>query len=152
MLNIARYCWKAGLCPTPYALPVIDETVPVLVTKYFPHELLIGSDAISQGKRKIDYRTSVGQHFSITPYTDFISLYSLLLRAVATLALMPSWRGIQTCWARTCPALVTAIRFPSPSILDVKRNESSTVLGIILYTICLQLHIILYNYCIYLCT
>ena len=103
MLNIARYCWRAGLCPTPYALPVIDETevkimeadaLPVLVTKYFPHELLIGSDAISQGKRKIDYRTRkvtcFGQHFSITPYTDFISLYSLLLRAVATLALMPS--------------------------------------------------------------
>ena len=84
-------------------LPEIDETevkimeadaLSVLVTKYFPHELQIGSDAISQGKGKIDYRTRkvtyFGQHFSITPYTDFFSLYSLLLRAVTTLALMPS--------------------------------------------------------------
>ena len=52
------------------------DTLPVLVTKYFPHELLIGSDAISRGNGKIDYGTrkvtSFGQNFCITPYTDFI--------------------------------------------------------------------------------
>ena len=78
--------WQCGLvCKlggTP--LPVIGETevklmdadaLPVLVTKDFPHELLIGSDAISRGNGKIDYGTrkvtSFGQNFSITPYTDF---------------------------------------------------------------------------------
>ena len=49
---------------------------PQLVTKDFPHELLIGSDAISRGNGKIEYGTrkvtSFGQNFSITPYTDFI--------------------------------------------------------------------------------
>ena len=79
--------WPSGpvceLSGTP--LPVSGETEvklmdadahPVLVTKYFPHELLIGSDAISRGIGKIDYGTrkvtSFGQNFSVTPYTDFI--------------------------------------------------------------------------------
>ena len=66
-------------------LPVIGETevkfmdpdaLPVLVTKDFPRELLIGSDAISRGNGKIDYGTrkvtSLDQNFSITSYTDFI--------------------------------------------------------------------------------
>ena len=58
--------------------PVIGETevklmdadvLPVLVTREFLHELLIGSDAISRGNGKIDYVTrkvtSFGQNFSI---------------------------------------------------------------------------------------
>ena len=66
-------------------LPVISETevklmdadaLQVLVTKDFPHELLIGSDAISRGNGRIDYGTrkvtSFGQNFSITPCTDVI--------------------------------------------------------------------------------
>ena len=86
-LGCLSLLWPSGLvcnlCGTP--LPVIDGTevklmdadeLPVLVTKYFPHELLIGSDAISRGNGKINYGTrkvtSFGQNFSITPYTDFI--------------------------------------------------------------------------------
>ena len=58
--------------------PVIGETevklmdadvLPVLVTREFLHELLIGSDAISRGNGKIDYGTrkvtSFGQNISI---------------------------------------------------------------------------------------
>ena len=77
--------WPSGLVyklgGTP--LPVIGEAeaklmdadaLPVLVTKDFPHELLIGSD--SRGNGKIDYGTrkvtSLGQNCSITPHTDFI--------------------------------------------------------------------------------
>ena len=76
-------CLVCKLGGTP--LPVIGETevrlidadaLPVLVTKDFPQELLIGSDAISRGNGKIEYGTrkviSFGQNFSITPYTDFI--------------------------------------------------------------------------------
>ena len=61
-------------------LPVIGETevklmdanaLPVLVTKDFSLELLIGSDAVSRRNGKIDYGTkrvtSFGQNFSITP-------------------------------------------------------------------------------------
>ena len=72
---------KLGRTP----LAVIGETevklvdadaFPVLATKVFPHELLIGSGAISQGNVTIDYGTrkvtSFGQNFSITSYTDFI--------------------------------------------------------------------------------
>ena len=83
-LGCLSLLWPSGLvCKlggTP--LPVIGETevklmdadaLPVLVTKDFSHELLIGSDAISQGNGKIDYGTSkvtsFGQNFSITPYT-----------------------------------------------------------------------------------
>ena len=33
------------------------DALPVLVTKYFPHELLIDSDAISRVNGKIDYGT-----------------------------------------------------------------------------------------------
>ena len=89
--------WPSGLvCKlggTPP--PVIGETevklmdvdaLSVLVTKDFPHELLIGSYAISRGNGKIDYGTkkvtSFGQNFSITPYTDFtphtVSVWELL--------------------------------------------------------------------------
>ena len=63
-----------GLGGTP--LPVIGETelhltntetIKVLVAKDFPHELLLGSDAISQGQGKIDYArremTWVGKSF-----------------------------------------------------------------------------------------
>ena len=88
-LGCMSLLWPSGLvCKlggTP--LPVIDETkvklmdadaLPILVTKDFPHELLIGSDAISRGSGKIDYGTrkvtSFGQNFSITPYTDFTPL------------------------------------------------------------------------------
>ena len=82
-LGCLSLLWPSGLvCKlggTP--LPVIGgaevklidaDTLPVLVTKNFPHELLIGSDAISRWNGKIDYRTrkvtSFGQNFSITPY------------------------------------------------------------------------------------
>ena len=70
-----------GLGGTP--LPVIGETelqltdigtIKVLVAKDFPHELLLGSDAISQGQGTIDYAkremTWFGKSFQITPYTD----------------------------------------------------------------------------------
>ena len=50
------------------------ETIQVLVAKDFPNELLLGSDAISQGQGKIDYAkremTWFGKSFQITPYTD----------------------------------------------------------------------------------
>ena len=86
-LGCLSLLWPFGLvCKlvgTP--LPVIGETevklmdadaLPVLVTKNFPHELLISSDTISRGNGKIDYRTrkvtSFDQNISITPYTDFI--------------------------------------------------------------------------------
>ena len=86
-LGCLSLLWPSGLvCKldrTP--LPVIGETegklmdadaLPVLVTKDFQHELLIGSDAISWGNGEIDYGarkvTSFGQNFSITLYTDFI--------------------------------------------------------------------------------
>ena len=86
-LGCPSLLWPSGLvcklCRTP--LPVIGKTegeimdadaLPVPVTKDFPHELLIGSDAISRGNGKIDYEarkvTSFGQNFRITPYTDFI--------------------------------------------------------------------------------
>ena len=60
--------WPSGLvCKLGgNPLPVIGETevelmdadvLPVLVTKDFPHELLIGSDAIRRGNGKIDYGT-----------------------------------------------------------------------------------------------
>ena len=80
MSVITLAIWSGG---TP--LPVIGGTevklmdadaLPVLITKDFPHELLIGSDAISRRNGKIDYGTrevtSIFQNFSITPYTDFI--------------------------------------------------------------------------------
>ena len=86
-LGCLSLLWPSGLvCKldgTP--LPVICETevklmdadvLPVLVTKDFPYELLIGSDAISRGNENIDYGTRevalFGQNFSFTPYTDFI--------------------------------------------------------------------------------
>ena len=86
-LGCLSLLWPFGLVckigETP--LPVIGETevklmdadaLSVLVTKEFPHELLIGSDAIRRGNGKIDYGTRkvtpFGQNFSITPYTDFI--------------------------------------------------------------------------------
>ena len=86
-LGCLSLLWPSGLICKLFGTPppVIGETVvklmdadalPVLVTKDFPHELLIGSDAISRGNGKIDYGTrkvtSFGQNFSITPYTDFI--------------------------------------------------------------------------------
>ena len=93
-----RVCKLGG---TP--LPVIGETevklmdadaLPVLVTKYFPHELLIGSDAISRGNGKIDYGTrkvtSFGQNFSKYAIYRLHPPYSLCLRAVATLPSMTS--------------------------------------------------------------
>ena len=65
--------------------PVIDETelhltdtgtIKILVAKDFPHELLLGSDAIFQGQGKIDYArremTWFVKSFQITPYTDFL--------------------------------------------------------------------------------
>ena len=77
-------CLKLG-CLGGTPLPVIGETevklmdadaLPALVTKDFPYELLIGSDAISRENGKIYYGTrkvtSFDQNFSITPYTDFI--------------------------------------------------------------------------------
>ena len=86
-LGCLSLLWPSGLvCKlggTP--LPVIGETevklmdadaLPVLVTKDFPHEVLIASDAISRGNGKIYYGTrkvtSFDKNFSITPYTDFI--------------------------------------------------------------------------------
>ena len=64
-------------------LPVIGETElhltdtgtrKVLVMRYFPHELLLGSDAISQGQGKFDYArkkmTWFGKSFQITLYSD----------------------------------------------------------------------------------
>ena len=74
-------CTVCGLGGTP--LPVIGETelqltdigtIKVLVAKDFPHEILLGSDAISQGQGTIDYAkremTWFGKSFQITPYTD----------------------------------------------------------------------------------
>ena len=75
------------------------EALPVLVTRDFPHELLIGSDAISQGNGEIDYGarkvTSFGQNFSITPYTDFIPHTASVWELLPPLH---QWRheGIQT--------------------------------------------------------
>ena len=67
-LGCESLLWPSDLvykrCGTP--LPVIGETevklmeadaLPVLVIKDFPHESLIGSDAISRGNGKIDYGT-----------------------------------------------------------------------------------------------
>ena len=86
-LGCLSLLWPSGLvCKLGGApLPVIGETeiklmdadaLPVLVTKDFPHALLIGSDAISRVNGKIYYGTrkvtSFDQNFSITPYTDFI--------------------------------------------------------------------------------
>ena len=92
--------WPSGLvCKfggTP--LPVIGETevklvdadaLPVLVTKDFPHELLIGSDAISRGNGKIDYGTRKVTLFGQNIYR-LHPPYSPCLRAVATLASMTS--------------------------------------------------------------
>ena len=86
-LGCLSLLWPSGLvCKFGGTfLPVIGDTevklmvadaLPILVTKDFPHELLIGSDAISRGNGEIDYGTrkvtSFGQNFSIAPYTDFI--------------------------------------------------------------------------------
>ena len=64
-------------------LPVIGETeirientgtFSVLVTKDFPHEILLGSDALTQGQGKIGYAerrmTWFRRDFKIIPYTD----------------------------------------------------------------------------------
>ena len=77
-------CMFQGLGGTP--LPKICEIEVKLMDadallstghKRFPHELLIGSDGISRGNGKIDYRTwkvkSFGQNSRITPYADLIS-------------------------------------------------------------------------------
>ena len=57
------------------------DALPVLVTKDFPRELLIGSDTSSQGNGTIDDGTrkvtSFGQNFGFTPYTNFIPIQPL---------------------------------------------------------------------------
>ena len=75
-LGCLSLLWPSGLICKLFGTPPPVIALPVLVTKDFPHELLIGSDAISRGNGKIIYETrkvtSFAQNFSITPYTDFI--------------------------------------------------------------------------------
>ena len=131
-LGCLSLLWSTGLvCKlggTP--LPVIGETevklmdadaLPVLVTKDFPHELLIGSDAISRVNGKIDYGTrkvkSFGQNFSITPYTDFIPHTPSVWEMLPPLH---QWRHewvYRRFLTRTFSTLVTATWLPSPSHL-----------------------------------
>ena len=56
----SRLVCKLGGTPLPVIsgteVKLMDaDSLPVLVTKDFQHELLIGSDAISRGIGKIDY-------------------------------------------------------------------------------------------------
>ena len=107
-------------------LPVIGETeikientgtISVLVTKDFPHEILLGSDALTQGQGKIDYAerrmTWFGRYFKIIPYTDSLPYTASIYDSCGH----PGFDEVMRQYTDVfdCPTSVTATSLPSQS-------------------------------------